>query len=96
MGRYIVAATGETWTLRRDGTCTIERGGGTTPCEWEYRQDDHGTRVIVSVSDAAAGGAPHTRRYVLTPSKWPFQPVTLPLSKADTLEKQESPTDAAR
>lgn len=91
VGRYVVPATGETWTLRDDGSCTIERGGFARPCEWEYRKDDRGTRVVVTVSDAAAGGAPHTHRYVLTPGKWAGQPVTLPLSSEDTLEKQEDP-----
>ena len=88
IGRYVVPSTGEAWTLREDGTCTIERGGARIPCEWEFRQRDGETRLVVSAT-AAAGAPPQGRRYVLTPSKWPGQPVTIPLSSSATLRKTD-------
>jgi hypothetical protein len=88
VGRYVAAETGETWTLNPDGTCRIQRPGASEACEWLYREGEGGTRLVVTVT-ATAGGTPAlSRRYVLVPSKWPGQPVTIPLSSSATLEKQ--------
>ena len=89
VGQYVAAATGETWTLNEDGSCRIERPGGTEACEWVYRQGDDGTRLVVTVTGPAGTPSTHSRRYVLTPSKWIGQPVTIPLSSAATLEKRD-------
>jgi hypothetical protein len=91
VGRYQVPATGETWTLADDGSCRIERGGTVQACEWVYRQDEEGTRLIVTVAGAAGGPAPHARTYVLAPSKSPGRPITIPLSSSVTLEKRDGP-----
>jgi hypothetical protein len=89
VGHYIVAATGEAWTLEDDGTCRIERAGDTLACEWVYREGEDGTRLVVTVKGAAGGPPTHSRRYVLAPSKWLGQPVTIPLSSSATLEKRD-------
>jgi hypothetical protein len=86
IGHYVVPGTGEAWTLEEDGTCRIERGGATLPCEWVYQEDEDGARLVVTVN--RAGAAPSTLRYVLTPSKWLGQPLTIPLSASATLEKR--------
>lgn len=86
IGRYVVPATGEAWTLRDDGSCTIERGGTAIPCEWEFRRRDGETRLVV-VATVQVGAARNVRRYVLTPGKWPGRPVTIPLSASATLRK---------
>jgi hypothetical protein len=91
VGRYQVPATGETWTLEDDGSCRIERGRTVQACEWVYREDEEGTRLIVTVAGAAGGPAPHKRTYVLAPSKSPGRPITIPLSRSATLEKRDGP-----
>ena len=86
IGHYVVRGTGEAWNLEEDGTCRIERGGEILACEWVYQEDEQGARLVVTVK--RAGDAPSTLRYVLTPSKWLGQPVTIPLSASATLEKR--------
>jgi hypothetical protein len=88
IGRYVVPSTGEAWTLRDDGTCSIERSGVVLACEWEYRERLGETRLVVTAADAADAAPRHSLRYVLTPSKWPGRPVTIPLSPSATLEKR--------
>lgn len=89
VGHYVVATTGEAWTLQDDGTCRIERPGATEACEWVYREGEEGTRLVVTVKGAVGSPSTHSRRYVLTPSKWWGQPVTIPLSSTATLEKRD-------
>jgi hypothetical protein len=89
VGHYVAPATGESWTLEEDGSCRIERAGATLACEWVYREGEGGTRLVVTLQDAGGAPATHARRYVLTPSKWPGQPVTIPLSSSATLEKRD-------
>lgn len=84
-----MASTGETWTLRDDGTCSIERGGAALPCEWEYRERNGETRLVVTTAGSAGATAHPGRRYVLAPSKWPGRPVTIPLSASATLVKRD-------
>ena len=62
----------------------IERAGTRQACEWEYREGPEGTRLLVTVAPGPGG---IRTRYVLTPSKWPGQPVTIPLTHGLTLEK---------
>lgn len=86
IGRYAVRGrAGEAWVLEDDGTCRVERGPAVEACEWEYSEDAAGTKLRVTMSDPA--GSAHRRRYILTPSKWPGQPVTIPLARDATLEK---------
>lgn len=86
-GRYAARGRpGEFWVLDPDGGCRIERGRTVEACEWEYRERALGTTVVVTIGGA---GGRHTRRYVLTPSRWPGQPVTIPLTRDVTLEKVE-------
>ena len=86
IGRYAVRGRpGEAWVLEDDGTCRIERGTAVEACEWEYREDASGTKLRVTMSGPA--GPQPRRRYVLTPSKWPGQRVTIPLTRDATLEK---------
>jgi hypothetical protein len=94
VGRYVAAATGEKWVLNDDGSCAIERAGTTVACEWEYRERMGETRLVVTIT-AVPGSASPGRRYVLTPSKWPGRPVTIPLSPSATLERQDG-GDATR
>jgi hypothetical protein len=89
VGQYVAPATGETWTLDEDGTCRIERTGATLPCEWVYRKGEDGTRLVVTVKGIPGAPESHSRRYVLTPSKWLGQPVTIPLSSTATLQKRD-------
>jgi hypothetical protein len=89
VGHYVAPATGEIWTLDEDGSCRIERAGETEACEWVYRQGEDGTRLVVTVKAPAGPPSMHSRRYVLTPSKWIGQPVTIPLSPSATLEKRD-------
>ena len=89
VGHYVAPATGESWTLSDDGSCRIERAGATLGCEWVYREGEGGTRLVVTVQEAWGTAETHSRRYVLTPSKWPGQPVTIPLSSSATLEKRD-------
>lgn len=84
IGSYVVRGTGERWTLREDGTCTIERAAAVLACEWEYRDRNGERRLVVTTT-----GQRHQSRYVLAPSKWPGRAVTIPLSSSATLEKQE-------
>jgi hypothetical protein len=86
VGRYAVRGrAGEAWVLEDDGTCRVERGPQIEACEWEYTEDASGTKLRVTM--AAPAGSAHRRRYVLTPSKWPGQPVTIPLAPDATMEK---------
>src|SRR5262245_753240 len=89
VGHYVAAATGEAWTLEDDGTCRIERNGRIQACEWVYRQGEDGTRLVVTLTGTRGASATDSRRYVLTPSKWPGQRVTIPLSSSATLEKRD-------
>ena len=89
VGHYVAPATGESWTLEEDGSCRIERSGGALACEWVYqRLEGGGTRLVVTVRGAPGLPETHSRKYMLTPSKWPGQPVTIPLSSSATLEKR--------
>lgn len=89
VGHYVATGTGEAWTLDDDGTCRIERAGATETCEWVYREGEDGTRLVVTLKGAGGGSPTHSRRYVLTPSRWLGQPVTIPLSSSATLEKRD-------
>jgi hypothetical protein len=89
IGRYVVPSTGEAWTLRDDGTCTSERAGAVLACEWEYRERKGETRLVVTAAGSEDSARRHRRQYVLTPSKWPGRPVTIPLSASATLEKRD-------
>lgn len=88
VGRYVVRGRpGEAWVLEDDGSCRIERGTTVSRCEWEYREDASGVRLLVTMAEGGTGGSAHRRRYRLTPSRWPGQPVTMPLDRHATLEK---------
>jgi hypothetical protein len=90
VGRYVVRGRpGEAWVLEDDGSCRIERGATVVRCEWEYREDASGVTLLVTLAEGAAGST-HRRRYRLTPSRWPGQPVTIPLDREATLEKAPS------
>ena len=84
VGRYALGAGEASWSLAADGTCLIERAGTREACEWVYREGPEGTRLVVTVPPGKSGIG---TRYVLTPSKWPGQPVTIPLTDELTLEK---------
>jgi hypothetical protein len=88
VGHYVAAATGESWTLEDDGSCRIERAGLTQACEWVYRQGEGGTRLVVTLKGAPGMPDSYSRTYVLTPSQWLGQPITIPLSSSATLEKR--------
>jgi hypothetical protein len=88
VGRYEAAIDGrrEQWSLAADGTCEIVRevaaaAAETTRCEWEYVDREGRRALIVTVlgSDGPGAASPHRTRYVLTPTRLPWEPVTIPL-----------------
>jgi hypothetical protein len=93
VGRYVRRGSGgaESWELREDGTCEVRRAGrldGT--CEWLYVEETLKRKVVVTLhrDPALHGGTLQSVRYFLTPSRWPRQHVTLPITPDEVLEKQ--------
>jgi hypothetical protein len=90
VGRYRAEGGGreEHWRLEADGTCEIarethERKVGTVSCEWHWVERDGSRKLVITIRSGAAtadAGVDQTR-YVLTPSRFPGGPVTIPLGQ---------------